>query len=131
MEKKKIIFLDGDGAMLMHLGALPLMARMAGNDFIHVLINNGSHESVGGQPTGAFLADCCGIANACGYKKTICISNETDLKKWLAEGLFIGEKQFVEIRTNRFSRPGLGRPGGEPAEWKNEFMSSLNKKNAR
>ncbi len=130
-EKRKIIFLDGDGAMLMHLGALPLMTRIAGNDFVHVLINNGSHESVGGQPTGAFMMDCCGIATACGYKKTTTISNEAELKKWLTEGLFIDEKQFVEIRTNRFSRPDLGRPGGEPAEWKKEFMRSLKKKNAR
>ena len=48
---RKIICLDGDGAMLMHLGALPIIASIKPENFIHVLLNNRAHESVGGQPT--------------------------------------------------------------------------------
>jgi len=125
----KIITLDGDGALLMHLGALPAIAHYAGKGFIHLVINNGCHESVGGQPTEAFFADCCGIAAACGYSKTICISNTAELDQWLENGLGSGDTQFVEIRTSRNSRDELGRPAGKPAGWKKEFMDALNQSN--
>jgi phosphonopyruvate decarboxylase len=125
---EKIIVLDGDGALLMQMGSLPTIAHYATNNFVHIVINNGSHESVGGQPTEGFFADCCGIAKASGYKKTICITNDKELGEWLHGDLLSPETQFVEIRTNIKSRTDLCRPEGEPAEWKDTFMSALNKK---
>jgi phosphonopyruvate decarboxylase len=125
---EKIILLDGDGSLLMQMGSLPTVAHYATNNFIHIVINNGSHESVGGQPTEGFFADCCGIAKASGYKKTICITNGNELGEWLHSGLLSTETQFVEIRTNRKSRADLGRPEGEPTQWKGDFMSALTKK---
>lgn len=122
--KEKTIMLDGDGALLMHLGALPTIARYAGNNFIHIVINNGSHESVGGQPTGGFAMDFCSVAKACGYRETVCITDEDGLFDWLSKGLPGTGACFVEIRTNRNSRNGLGRPAGTPAEWKNDFMNT-------
>ncbi|NOT50162.1 MAG: phosphonopyruvate decarboxylase [Chitinophagaceae bacterium] len=125
---KKIIVLDGDGALLMQMGSLPTIAHHAKNDFIHIVINNGSHESVGGQPTEGFFADCCGIANASGYPNVICINNENELNEWLQNGLNSSLLQFVEIRTNKESRSNLGRPAGQPAKWKEDLMNELNKK---
>jgi phosphonopyruvate decarboxylase len=125
---ERMIVLDGDGALLMQMGSLPTIAHYATDNFIHIVINNGSHESVGGQPTEGFFADCCGIAKASGYKKTICITNDRELGEWVHDGLLSPETQFVEIRTNRKSNTNLGRPEGEPAEWKNNFMSALAKK---
>jgi phosphonopyruvate decarboxylase len=125
---EKVIVLDGDGALLMHMGALPTIAHHAKNNFIHVMINNGSHESVGGQPTEGFFADCCGIAKASGYKNTVCIASDKELQHWLVNGLSSEETQFVEIRTNTESRADLGRPAGTPVDWKNDFISSLNNK---
>lgn len=119
--------LDGDGALLMQMGALPVIAQQAKNDFIHVVINNGSHESVGGQPTTAFLADCSSIARASGYTKTVRIINEGELIHWLNHDLSFPGLQFVEIRTNQLSRNDLGRPAGNPADWKNDFMKALRK----
>ncbi len=118
----KVILIDGDGALLMQMGALPTMANHAKNGFVHILINNGSHESVGGQPTEGFSADLCAVARACGYKHTNLISTEDELGKWLKNGLQQPSIQFVEIRTNRQSRKDLGRPKGKPAEWKDDFM---------
>lgn len=129
--EEKVIVLDGDGALLMQMGSLPTIAHHAKNNFIHIVINNGSHESVGGQPTEGFFADCCGIAKACGYKETVCINNENELSEWLQNGLHSTALQFVEIRTNKNSRPNLGRPWGQPAEWKKNLMDSLNKKEER
>lgn len=121
----KTILIDGDGALLMHLGALPTISHFANKNFIHLLINNGCHESVGGQPTEAFRADCGAIARASGYQHTFLIRDEQELNHWLKNNLPSSDTQFVEIRTNAISRPDLGRPAGDPKDWKNDFMSHL------
>jgi phosphonopyruvate decarboxylase len=125
---EKTIMLDGDGALLMHLGSLATIAKQTKENFIHIVINNGSHESVGGQPTGAFDIDCCAVAKACGYKKAFCITNEDELNNWLQNHFTDPALQFVEIKTNRFSRADLGRPSGNPTEWKENFMNAIKKK---
>ena len=117
--------LDGDGALLMHMGALPTIARHAGSGFIHIIINNGGHESVGGQPTGAFKIDFSTLGESCGYKKTVEIRNGKELKEWLANSFDKGNSSLVEIRTSLDSRNDLGRPSGTPEEWKNNFMKAL------
>jgi phosphonopyruvate decarboxylase len=122
---EKMIMLDGDGAVLMHMGSLATLGRHAGDGFIHIVINNGSHESVGGQPTEGFNIDLCGVARACGYQQTVCITREGELKLWLSKG-FTGT-QFAEIRTNKLSRANLGRPAGEPVDWKKDFMNASKK----
>ncbi|MBP6478024.1 MAG: hypothetical protein KA968_09690, partial [Chitinophagaceae bacterium] len=58
--------------------------------------------------------------------KTVSIASEAELEEWLSNGLTTSETQFVEIRTSRQSRPDLGRPTGNPGDWKNDFMSALN-----
>lgn len=121
----KTILIDGDGALLMHMGALPTISHFANKNFIHLLINNGCHESVGGQPTEAFRVDCTAIARASGYQHTFLIRNEQELNHWLQNSLSSSDTQFVEIRTNAISRPDLGRPAGDPQDWKNDFMSHL------
>ncbi len=125
---EKIIMLDGDGALLMQMGALPTLAHYAGDKFIHIVINNGSHESVGGQPTEGFFTDLCAIAKAAGYQQAICISNGNELEQWLNKGLGGTDAQFVEIRTNKSSRADLGRPEGKPTDWKKKFMAALKRK---
>jgi phosphonopyruvate decarboxylase len=121
----RVIMLDGDGAMLMHMGGLPAIAQHAGNDFMHIIINNGSHESVGGQPTGAFRLEFSSLGEACGYKKSVEIRYAKELKEWLAKSFEEKSPCLVEIRTSLVSRPDLGRPSGTPEEWKNNFMKAL------
>lgn len=121
--QSKTILIDGDGALLMHLGALPTISHFAKENFIHILMNNGCHESVGGQPTEAFRADCTAMARACGYQHTVLIKDESDLAAWLKNGISSEFTQFVEIRTNASSRADLGRPAGDPQDWKSDFMS--------
>jgi phosphonopyruvate decarboxylase len=121
----KVILLDGDGALLMHLGALPTIASHASDNFIHILINNGSHESVGGQPSAGFSSDLAGIASASGFDHVVKITDEAGLENWLNNGLLESKAQFVEIRTNKRSRKDLGRPKGLPVEWKEDFMRKI------
>jgi phosphonopyruvate decarboxylase len=126
--KEKVIMLDGDGALLMQMGSMTSIGHHAKKQFIHIVINNGSHESVGGQPTEGFFANLEGIATACGYNKTICITTKDELSAWLNNELTTEEIQFVEIRTNRNSRTDVGRPDGNPADWKKDFMKALHQK---
>ncbi len=65
---RKVVVLDGDAAAIMHMGAMTMVSRLAPPNYLHVVLNNGAHESVGGQPTNANAIDFTGIANACGYK---------------------------------------------------------------
>lgn len=128
-DKKKIIMFDGDGAILMHMGSLTQIGLKETNStFLHILLNNGSHESVGAQPTLAFTADLCKIASLCGYKKTITITKESELVNWLNHDFHMEVKQFVEIRINNNSSENLGRPVGVPQDWKKELMKRILKK---
>ncbi len=122
--REKIVMLDGDGAVLMQMGSLPVIGNIVQGSFVHVVLNNGSHESVGAQPTQGFAADLCSVAKACGYSSAVLITNQDELTDWLKNLSSVSGKQFAEIRINNFSRKDLGRPKGEPREWKNEFMNS-------
>jgi phosphonopyruvate decarboxylase len=122
------ILLDGDGALLMHLGGLTTIAPFAAGDFFHIVLNNGQHESVGGQPTAGFSADLCGLAAAAGYSNTVLIQTDEELKQWLATAPSQKGLHFVEIRIKQGSRQNLGRPAGVPVEWKNDFMNAIQKK---
>lgn len=124
---QRVVMLDGDGSVLMQMGGLPTIAHNANGDLLHIVINNGSHESVGGQPTEGFFMDMCGIARACGYTSTIRISSETALQSWLQHVPSMKGLHFAEIITNKHSRDDLGRPSGSPMEWKNDLMSALMK----
>ena len=123
----RVIMLDGDGALLMHLGTLATLGKQAGDSFLHIVINNGCHESVGGQQTLGFDIDLCAIGKACGYTATICIHNEKQLGDWLKSGFDKPGKQFVEIRVNAKSRTGLSRPKESPVERKEQLMQLLKK----
>ena len=65
---KRVICLDGDGSLLMHLGSLPIIGSISPNNFIHILLNNSAHESVGGQPTVAKDVNFKELSKSCGYR---------------------------------------------------------------
>lgn len=121
--------LDGDGAALMHMGSMALIGASSPSNFVHLLINNAAHESVGGQPTVADKIDFSQIALACGYKEAFSVANIDDLGQVL---LKIEKKSgpiFIEVRTAIGSRKGLGRPTTTPTENKLAFMNYLKELN--
>ena len=61
------VVLDGDAASIMHMGSMAMAGSLKLNNLFHIVLNNGSHESVGGQPSAGFLIDYSGVAKACGY----------------------------------------------------------------
>lgn len=124
-QDERVVMLDGDGALLMHLGSLPATGKLTKKSFVHIVFNNGCHASVGGQPTLGFDIDFCTIAKACGYTTTFRIENKQSLQLWLDQSFNTQERQFVEIRINTAVSDHLPRPSGEPADWKNTLMSAM------
>ena len=121
---KRVWIIDGDGAALMHLGAMAVLGSRKPANVVHVLINNGAHESVGGMPT-ATGPDLTAVARACGYPKAVSADNLLDLEAALRDAAEAGELTFIEIRCAIGSRPDLGRPTTTPTENKEAFMAHL------
>jgi phosphonopyruvate decarboxylase len=121
--KTRVVCLDGDGAVLMHMGALAIIGTMKLPNFVHIVLNNGAHDSVGGQPTVARNVDLCAVAAACGYKRTLRIEDERAIDITPAEDGSI----FIEIIVRKGNRPDLGRPSLSPRDNKDLFMESLSR----
>jgi phosphonopyruvate decarboxylase len=119
---RRVLCLDGDGSLLMHMGALAIIGDLKPTNFVHVLLNNGAHESVGGQPTVAGGLDFSAIASAVGYSAYFKASTLEELTAvWPAINGQVGPL-LLEIRICAGSRDNLGRPTSTPDENKRAFM---------
>lgn len=123
--KWKVWCIDGDGAMLMHLGATSVIGNFAPENMIHIVLNNEAHETVGGMPTVASKAKLTDIAKSCGYEYVTCVDTEEDLDSVLREAKERKGLSFIEIKCNISSRKDLGRPSITPKESKEQFMRYL------
>lgn len=123
--RRRVVCLDGDGAVLMHMGSLAICGRNAGDNFLHVVINNGAHESVGGQPTVALDVDLAGVAASAGYGTAVCVDNGGDLAAFLGSYVLRPGPYFLEVRVRKGHRPDLGRPTVSPSDNKEAFMEAL------
>ena len=124
---RQVYVIDGDGALLMHLGALAMNGTSAPENFKHVLINNGSHESVGGQPTAGFNVNFPEMAKACGYNFYSTAETSEELLNKIGKLKSVKGPAFLEIKVNKGSRPELGRPKTKPHQNKEIFMKLLSK----
>lgn len=123
--QKRVICVDGDGACLMHLGAMASNGTIATQNFYHVILNNGAHDSVGGQPTIGFNIDFNLIARGCGYPNYFSADTEEELNRVLTS--FFSQKGpvLLEIKVKKGARPDLGRPTTKPVDNKIAFMKKL------
>jgi phosphonopyruvate decarboxylase len=124
--EKRVICIDGDGSMLMHMGALPVIGDIKPPNLIHVIINNASHESVGGQPTVAGTINFRSLALSCGYKSCFSAYDADTLNNAWSEIEKISGPVMLEIRVKQGSRDNLSRPSGAPVENKKNFMDHIN-----
>lgn len=111
--------LDGDGAMLMHLGSMVVAASSRCGNLTHVVLNNGAHESVGGMPVNDGRTDFCALAKAAGYRECAFAENEAEWKTWadqMARKMPSSSPRFVEVLLSQGSRENLGRPATTPKE---------------
>lgn len=121
----KVICIDGDGALLMHMGAMAVIGANAPENLVHIVINNGAHETVGGMPTVADKIDIVNIAKACGYPNAVCVDNLQDLDRELEEAMQREEMSLIEIKTALGARDNLGRPTTSAMDNKKNFMDYL------
>ena len=123
---QRIWCVDGDGAVLMHMGSLAVIGSNKPKNLIHVIINNGAHETVGGMPTVAADIDLVAIAKACGYPNAVCVDNFDDLDKELQNAKDRNELSLVEVKCSIGARDDLGRPTTTALENKENFMRYIN-----
>lgn len=119
-----IFCIDGDGSFLMHMGSFAIIGQNAPENFKYILINNGAHESVGGQPTVAFKIEPEAILYACGFKKVITAETDEEIIAGIAS-LKQGKRQALIIRTHQGSRDDLGRPTVSPKENRRAMMNEF------
>lgn len=124
---KRVVCLDGDGSVLMHMGALPIIGSVAPVNFTHVLLNNAAHESVGGQPTVGDHTDFKAIALASGYKDYAVASSVDEIKSAWKQVSEQPGPVMLEVRITTGSRDDLGRPTSTPVENKLAFMDWISK----
>lgn len=123
--EKKIWCIDGDGAALMHMGAMAVIGSNKPSNLVHIVINNSAHETVGGMPTVAGDIDICTVASACGYENVVSVDNFDDLDTELAKAKEIDRLSLVEIKCSIGARDDLGRPTTTARENKDNFVKYL------
>lgn len=119
---KQIVCVDGDGAALMHMGALAVLAKQAPENLLHLVINNAAHESVGAIPTGYSGQTYTAIAKACGYSRVALVETEQELEAALTDAVHKRALSMIEVMVSLDSRADLGRPKERAAENKVNFM---------
>ncbi len=124
---KKVWCIDGDGAALMHMGAMGVIGANKPANLVHILINNGAHETVGGMPTVASNMDFVAIAKACGYPHAVSVDSFAKLDEALKTAKDTNELSFIEARCSIGAREDLGRPTTTALENKINFMEYLKK----
>ena len=120
---RSVYCLDGDGAVLMHMGALPITGTLKPENFKHIVFNNGAHDSVGGQPTVGLEIEILEIAKACGYQLVVQAQTPQEVQAGLRELKRSKVPCLLEIRIRRGARKDLGRPATTPVENKSAFMA--------
>ena len=122
---RKIWCIDGDGAVLMHMGSMAVIGANAPKNLVHIVINNGAHETVGGMPTVASNMDIVAIAKACGYPNAISVSSFAQLDRVLNEAKSRNELSLIEVKCSIGARADLGRPTTTAIENKENFKGFL------
>lgn len=120
--QQKIWCIDGDGAVLMHMGAMAVIGANRPSNLVHIVINNGAHETVGGMPTVAGAIDIVSIAKACGYPNAITVADFDSLDAALNEAKEKVELTLIEVKCSIGAREDLGRPTTTALENKQNFM---------
>ena len=124
---RQVVCIDGDGAMLMHLGSLTSIATLKPKNFRHILMNNEVHESVGGQKTAAKELDMTAIVNSLGSSKIFSAETSADLELKFIDFISCPGPSFLEVKIRPGSREDLGRPTIKPVDNKENFMKFLEK----
>ena len=129
--KRTVYCLDGDGAVLMHTGSMGIIGNLGPKNLKHIILNNGAHDSVGGQPTIGFEVNFRKIAEAFNYNKTFKIEKISDFETTFESFQNAEGPCLLEILVNKGARNNLGRPKITPAQNKNNLIKFIQDTNLR
>lgn len=122
---RKVWCFDGDGASIMHMGSMAIVGQMKPKNYIHVVFNNGAHDSVGGQPTVGLKINLPEIAKSCGYENVFSVETEDELASALAKIKTLNSLSFLQVCVKKGNRKDLGRPTTTPIQNKEALMNFL------
>lgn len=127
MEKqnRRVWCFDGDGATIMHMGSMAIVASKQPKNYVHVVFNNGAHDSVGGQPTVGLKVDLSAIAQAVGYKAAYSCETKDYLQELLTKVKACEGPILLEVKVKKGNRKDLGRPTTTPIQNKDALMQFL------
>ena len=126
-EDRKVWCFDGDGATIMHMGSMAIVASKSPTNYVHVVFNNGAHDSVGGQPTVGLKIDLPAVAKAVGYRDALSADCKESLVTALGQLRNFEGPVLLEVKVKKGNRKDLGRPTTTPIENKNALMEFLRK----
>lgn len=122
---KQFVVIDGDGAALMRLGNFPMVGHYKPSNLLHILLDNGVHDSTGGQLTVSSTTDFTALALASGYLVTQSLCSLSSLKEAILAWQQNPVLTFLHVRISVGSKSGLGRPTVSPVDVKKRFMEAL------
>ncbi len=125
--ERRVWCFDGDGATIMHMGSMAIVGNKSPKHYVHVVFNNGAHDSVGGQPTVGLKIDLPAIANAVHYTNAFSVDNKADLMDALKAVNMVEGPILLEVKVKKGNRKDLGRPTTTPIQNKEALMSFLSK----
>ncbi len=125
--ERRVWCFDGDGATIMHMGSLAIVASKEPCNYVHVVFNNGAHDSVGGQPTVGLDIDLPAVAKAVGYKNVFSVDGKSGLESALDKVKSLQGPVLLEVKVRKGNRKDLGRPTTTPIQNKESLMNFLKK----
>lgn len=123
--ERRVWCFDGDGASIMHMGSMAVVASLAPKNYVHVVFNNGAHDSVGGQPTVGLKIDLQGVAKSVNYKSAFSVHSKEALEQALNDIASMECPIFLEVKVKKGNRKDLGRPTTTPIQNKEALMTFL------
>jgi len=124
-EHKKVVIFDGDGAVLMQMGSLATVGHYHAKNLYHIIFDNNSYDSTGGQPTTANSVDFEKIAIGCSYQSAVTVKTKAELINAASNLRNVEGPHMIIVKVKNGSRKNLGRPTKTPIENKEEFMRQL------
>lgn len=122
---RQVYCIDGDGASIMQMGGMATIGTRNPSNMVHFVMNNGAHDSVGGQPTVGRQIDLCSIAAGCGYENVVKVETPEELDAVLHDDETKSKLTFVEVLVTKGARKDLGRPKSTPVQNKEALMEFL------
>ncbi len=127
---RKVFVFDGDGSILMQMGALVTAGHYSPDNLFHFVFDNGAHDSTGGQPTCSDTVDLTRVAAACNYRYAETVNDAEGLRDAMRRIILKGAAgvegpAMLVVKVKKGARDDLTRPDREPVEYKEEFMRAL------